>query len=70
MKFVENMTTAQRKDAAKSVLVIEGGITIGQSFAGIVIGDIAYWLVAMLAVVLGAIGWVILTPDECEICDE
>jgi hypothetical protein len=64
------MTTAQRINAAGWLVILEGVVAITQIIAAIATSHIMNWFVAILAIALGAIGWVIMSPDECEQCNE
>jgi hypothetical protein len=64
LKFVDNMTDAQRTDAARSVLILESAVALVQVIIAMVTGNAASWFAAMFVIVLGTIAWVVLTPDE------
>lgn len=64
VKFVESMSNEVRERAATNVVVLEGAVALVQVVSAMITGNIGNWFAAMLAITLGAIAWVILTPDE------
>lgn len=66
MKFVESMTHKQRMDAANGAVVIEGAVALVQVAIAMATGHAGNWFAAMFAIVIGAIAWAILTPEETD----
>ena len=62
MKFLDNMTTRQRKLTAVNCVVVESFVAATQVVLAMVSGSAASWFVAMFAVVMGAVAWVVFTP--------
>lgn len=64
MKIVDNMTSRERIGAARTTVVLEGSVALVQVIIAMKTGHVGNWLVAMLAIALGAISWVIFMPEE------
>lgn len=64
MKIVDNMTSRERISAAHTTVVLEGSVATVQVLIAMNTGHVGNWLVAILAIALGAISWVIFMPEE------
>lgn len=62
--MLKNLTSAERTSAVKTLVLLHGAVVVIQCGLAIVTGSNANWYVAMGIMVLMAIEYVWITPNE------